>query len=199
MSQRPTDAASLLAQVNATFVDLDPEGLGPDAESYRAAAVMLTFLLDTTAAMTTEDLGGLWAWAFGTGARLLQPDNRQLLDDLARRLRERQSAMTQRAEAAAGPGTVLTLGPSDTGRWLIRSRGHTVHVLDLDQHTYERRPGPGSQSFKHDNTEVRLARIEIWPQLNRRMLIWFDDPNDHRTEHYRMCSRISSITPARPR
>lgn len=195
MSQRPQDDGSLLTQVHSTLADLDPENLGPDAEAYQAAAVMITFLLDTTTAMTTEDLSGLWAWAFGTDASLLQPAHRQLLDELARRLRERQSAMTQTADdTAQAPGTVLGLGPSDAGRWLIRSSGNTVHVLDLDNYTYERRPGAGSQSFEHDNREVRIARIEIWPQLHRRMLIWFDDPDDHLIEHYCMCSRISSIT-----
>jgi hypothetical protein len=92
------------------------------------------------------------------------------------------------------PIGVESLGPSSHGRWLIHSRG-TVHLLDLDARTYRRQPGPTSQSFPYDNQDLELSRVEVWPQVGGRMLLFFDDPeHPDLIEHYRVCSRIQSIT-----
>jgi hypothetical protein len=86
------------------------------------------------------------------------------------------------------------LGPESTGRWLICSHRST-HILDLDARTYERRPGVGSQLFPYDNQPVGYSRIQIWPRIGGRMMIWFDDPARPVTrEHYRVSSRIRAIT-----
>jgi hypothetical protein len=88
---------------------------------------------------------------------------------------------------------VEILDPTATGRWLIHSRD-SVHVLDLDAWTYERRPGATSQRFAHDNTVVALTRVEVWPRVGGRMLVWFDDPDaPDLLEHFRLCSRIRAI------
>lgn len=85
------------------------------------------------------------------------------------------------------------LDPDSTGRWLIHTQG-TTHVLDLDNHTYERRPGPTSQHFPHDHTPLALNRIGVWPQVGGRMLIWCDDPEiPDLIEHFRVTSPIRSI------
>ena len=68
-------------------------------------------------------------------------------------------------------------------------------MLDLDARTYKRRLGPTSQAFDYDNQPAPLTRIEVWPKVGRQMLIWFDDPvHPELIEHYRVCSRIRSIT-----
>jgi hypothetical protein len=88
----------------------------------------------------------------------------------------------------------VNLEPGATGRWLIHSH-HSTHVLDLDARTYERRPGPKGQSFAYDNTAVALTRVEVWPRVGGRMLVWFDDPHvPDLVEHFRVCSRIRQIT-----
>lgn len=94
----------------------------------------------------------------------------------------------------ATTGDVEHLDPDATGRWLIVTRSGTVHILDLDARTYQRRPGPTSQRFAHDNTIVALTRVQVWPHVGGRMLIWFDDPHDpDLLEHFRACSRIDRI------
>lgn len=95
--------------------------------------------------------------------------------------------------STAEPRKVKRLGPTSRGRWLIHSR-RSVHVLDLDAGTYERRPGIDSQPFPYDNRTCRLTRIEIWPQVGGRMLLWFDDPDfPDLLEHWCLCSRIQRI------
>ncbi len=95
--------------------------------------------------------------------------------------------------AAPQPAVVSSLAPGTAGRWLVRSH-NTTHMLDLDAHTYERRPGPASQRFLHDGVPVRLTRVEVWPTVGGRMLIWFDDPDTpDLLEHWRLCSTIRGI------
>jgi hypothetical protein len=95
-------------------------------------------------------------------------------------------------------GSVQRLDPGSRGRWLVHTRG-SVHVLDLDAGTYQRRPGPASQRFAHDNTTLTLTHLDTWPEVGGRMLLWFDDP-DHPDllEHWRLTSTIRRITPAAP-
>ncbi len=95
--------------------------------------------------------------------------------------------------STAEPQEVERLDPTSRGRWLIHSR-RSVHVLDLDAGTYERRPGPNSQPFAHDNHSCRLTRVEIWPRVGGQMFVWFDDPGfPELLEHWRLCSRIQRI------
>jgi hypothetical protein len=187
--QPPPDSASLRERARSVLTDLDPERVGGGASAYDAVAVAITNLLQAGEPVTVEDVGGLWAWAFGDDAWLLQAPHRFVLDQLTQHLQHLQPS-------APSPGEVSRPGPGSTGRWLVRSRG-TVHVLDLDARTYERRPGPTSQAFPYDNQAVPLTRIEVWPEVGHRMLLWFDDPAQPETlEHYRVCSRIRSISPA---
>lgn len=97
-------------------------------------------------------------------------------------------------EETSRPRVAESLDPTSTGRWRIRAQG-TTHVLDLDAGTYERRPRPTSRRFEHDDTVVTLTRVEVWPHVGGRMMVWFDDPcAPELLEHWRVCSRIQSIT-----
>ena len=97
-------------------------------------------------------------------------------------------------DGQAPQAEVTSLGPASTGRWLVRSH-NTTHWLDLDARLYERRPGPASRRFCHDARPVRFTRVEVWPSVGGRMLVWFDDPeNPDLMEHWRICSSIRSIT-----
>jgi hypothetical protein len=90
-------------------------------------------------------------------------------------------------------GSVQQLAPDSRGRWLIHTRG-SIHVLDLDAGTYERRPGPTSRRFAHDNTTLVLTRVEIWPQVGARVLVWVDDPDlPELLEFWRLTSTINRI------
>jgi hypothetical protein len=98
------------------------------------------------------------------------------------------------------PEEIDGLDPSSTGRWLIVAGSGSCHVLDLDDRTYERRPGPTSQPFPHDLTPVPFTRIQVWPRLGGRMLVWFDDPAiPGLVEHFRVSSRISRIVRDSPK
>jgi len=101
---------------------------------------------------------------------------------------------TPSTERGVQPQTraVSQLHAGSTGRWLVHSRG-SVHVLDLDARTYERRPGPTSQHFTFDNSVVSLTRVALWPEVGGKMAIFFDDPDDHLLEHWRVSSRIEAI------
>ncbi|TQJ49279.1 hypothetical protein FBY26_0957 [Phycicoccus sp. SLBN-51] len=79
------------------------------------------------------------------------------------------------------------------GRWEVRTRSST-HIWDLDAMTYIRVPGPDSTAMPYDEREVPFTRVEAWPAVGRRTLLFFDDPYDFTTEHWRICSRIRSIT-----
>lgn len=90
-------------------------------------------------------------------------------------------------------GDVQRLDPGSGGRWFVHTRG-SVHVLGLAAGTYERRPGPTSARFAHDNTTLVLARVETWPEAGGRMLVWVNDPDlPELLEHWRLSSRISRI------
>lgn len=192
MRQPPPDTAPLWERVHWVLTDMDPERLGRDATAYDAVAVPITARLNAAEPLTPEELGSLWGWAFGDDAWLLQPPHRLVLNQLTRRLQQLQQPSLP--SATDSPGAVSELGPGATGRWLIASRG-SVHVLDLDARTYERRPGPTSQAFDYDNQPVVFTRIELWPKVGGQMLIWFDYPvHPELIEHYRACSRIRSIT-----
>lgn len=80
------------------------------------------------------------------------------------------------------------------GVWLVRSRAATSHVWDLEAMTYRRQPDAGSTPMLHDNVTVPITRVLAWPAVGRRSMVFFDDPDDPTLEHWRICSRIRSIT-----
>ncbi|GAA2735266.1 hypothetical protein GCM10009867_17190 [Pedococcus aerophilus] len=98
----------------------------------------------------------------------------------------------------AHPDQVLELGPDTGGVWLVRSRKNTTHVWDLDAMTYRRQPGPGSSPMLYDNTDQPITNVGRWPAVDHSSLVFFDDPQDPTTEHWRICSRIRSITRIAP-
>jgi hypothetical protein len=60
--------------------------------------------------------------------------------------------------------------------------------------TYTRLPGEDSTSMPYDEEEMALTRVDAWPAVGHRTLIFFDDPEDPTMEHWRICSGIRSIT-----
>lgn len=106
--------------------------------------------------------------------------------------------------ASPAPGWLTTSETTDllsetaTGCWLV-STHNSHHVWNLDNRTYRRLPGSDSQSFPYDRTDLPIARVELWPQVGARFLVWFDDPgHPDLTEHYRVSSAIESIVRLRP-
>lgn len=88
---------------------------------------------------------------------------------------------------------VERLTPNMTGRWLVTTR-HTTHVWDLNgAATYERRPGAAGQAMPYDGQPVAIDRVERWPVVGDRALVFFTDPARPDWEVYRMCSAIVSI------
>lgn len=79
------------------------------------------------------------------------------------------------------------------GRWEVRTRSST-HIWDLDAMTYIRVPGEDSSPMPYDRQAMPLTRVEAWPAVGHRTLLFFDDPDDVTVEHWRICSRIRSIT-----
>jgi hypothetical protein len=98
----------------------------------------------------------------------------------------------------APPAEVLELGPHTGGVWLVRSRKNTTHVWDLDAMTYRRQPRPGSSAMLYDNTDQPITNVGRWPAVDHSSLVFFDDPHNPTTEHWRICSRIRSITRIAP-
>lgn len=93
------------------------------------------------------------------------------------------------------------LGPADTGRWLVFTKG-SVHLWDLDQGTYQRLPGEGRSRFDYDEVVVHLTRVERWPSVGSTSFIWYDDPiHPHTLEQWRQSSTIRRIQrlPLEPR
>lgn len=97
------------------------------------------------------------------------------------------------AEPAGGAQQVEELRPEMGGRWEVRTRSST-HIWDLDAMTYTRLPGEDSTFMPYDEEEMPLTRVDVWPAVGHRTLLFFDDPEDPTTEHWRICSRIRSIT-----
>ena len=95
---------------------------------------------------------------------------------------------------SANSESVDELGPENTGRWLVRSRG-SEHIFDLDAGTYIRHPGAGHGQFRNDGHAVRLTRVERWPKIGEPFFIWVDD-HEHPAvlEHWHQSSSIISIT-----
>ncbi|HYB39743.1 MAG TPA: hypothetical protein VEF72_31185 [Mycobacterium sp.] len=91
--------------------------------------------------------------------------------------------------------TVDELRAEMGGRWLVRSRGSS-HIWDLDQGTYERRPGAASLSgaFDYDGVPHSITRVEQWPKVGSKSLVWFDDPRRPLdVEQFRRSSTIVRI------
>lgn len=93
-----------------------------------------------------------------------------------------------------GSTDVHELRPGMSGVWLVRSRAATSHVWDLDAMTYRRQTGEGSTPMDHDNVTVPITRVLTWPAVGERSMVFFDDPDNPALEHWRICSRIRSIT-----
>ncbi|WP_406832818.1 hypothetical protein ABEG17_08350 [Pedococcus sp. KACC 23699] len=87
----------------------------------------------------------------------------------------------------------LDLSPRVGGRWLVRTK-ETEHVWDLDAGTYTRLPGPTSSSMAYDGVPVQFTRVQMWPQVGQRSLVFFDDLSHAFVEQWRVSSRIRSIT-----
>ncbi|MDU0314092.1 hypothetical protein RKE38_10385 [Phycicoccus sp. M110.8] len=95
--------------------------------------------------------------------------------------------------------SVNELGPGMGGVWLVSSlKATTTHVWDLDAMTYRRQPGPESSSMEYDDVTVRITKVGAWPEVGRRSLVFFDDPEDELWEQWRICSTIGSITRMEP-
>ena len=101
----PPASAPLHDRVRWVLDDMDPEHLSHRANAYEAVAVPITNLLDSGAPLTPDELGGLWAWAFGDDAWLLQKPHRFVLNQLTRRLQQLQPP----AQAARLPVRLLAL------------------------------------------------------------------------------------------
>ena len=104
----------------------------------------------------------------------------------------------ERAAVAREPGQ--RLGTGDTGRWLVTTARGTRHVWDLDAMTYQRLPAAAA-SFRLplDGPVVPITRVDEWPQVGSRFLLWFDEPSmPDRLEHWRISNRIVSIEPLPP-
>jgi hypothetical protein len=186
MIEPPAQDTALYAQVLRALDDIDPERYHHNAAggTYIDLAVTLTAALESDTELSPELLSTLCLIWASSDARLLRPAHRSVLDHLTQRLEELRPGARKETSM---------LDPASTGRWLVLSRG-TVHVLDLGVGTYERRPGPTGQAFAYDNQPLPLTRIEVWPQVGGRMIVWFDDPDSSQAlEHYRVCSRIRSI------
>lgn len=92
---------------------------------------------------------------------------------------------------------VSVIGPEDTGRWLVETRG-TQHVWDLGRMEYTRlpRPDPEFRAMKFHSQPMRITRAVQWPKVGMQSWIWSDAPELPRDiEHYRMSSEVRSITP----
>lgn len=87
------------------------------------------------------------------------------------------------------------LEPGMGGVWLVSSlKATTTHVWDLDAMTYRRQPGPRSTPMDYDDMTVPITKVGAWPEVGRRSLVFFDDPEDELWEQWRICSTIGSIT-----
>ena len=85
------------------------------------------------------------------------------------------------------------LTPDMKGKWLVTTQGST-HIWDLDDMTYKRQPGKSSPQFSEDMQIVKLTRVEIWPKVGFRSMLFYDDPDDpQHVEQWRISSRIESI------
>lgn len=97
----------------------------------------------------------------------------------------------------SGKGTteqsVLELGPGDHGRWLITTKS-SRHMWDLDAGTYQRLPGDDGPAFDWDGRVVRITKVDRWPAVGGKSLIWFDDPEmPDELEQWRRSATIVSI------
>jgi hypothetical protein len=94
------------------------------------------------------------------------------------------------------PEPKLSLGPDDTGSWLITTQG-SRHLLELDHGLrYTRLPGEGRLQLAYDGVPVQLTRIEQWPAVGGSMLIWFDEPTAPLDkENWIQTSTIKAIEP----
>lgn len=78
------------------------------------------------------------------------------------------------------------------GAWLVRTR-HTSHIFHLDAGLYRREPDTGAQRFDGDHGWLALARIEEYPRVGGRFLIWLEPAVNPAWEYWRISSSIRAI------
>jgi hypothetical protein len=89
--------------------------------------------------------------------------------------------------------SVQQLGPGDTGRWLVTTRSGSQQLWDLDRHTWQRLPGPGTVVLDYDDFEVSLSSVGVWPQVGVGVVVYFDDPTSALLEQWRASSPVVTI------
>lgn len=96
---------------------------------------------------------------------------------------------------AVGIGdTVEELTAESTGAWLVTTQG-TTHIWDMDNRTYERRPGPTTRAgaFEFDGAPQPITHVDIYPKVGGVARVWFDDPADPYRELFRQSSTVARI------
>jgi hypothetical protein len=87
------------------------------------------------------------------------------------------------------------LEPETGGRWLVTTQ-RSQHLWDLDEMTYTRLPGDGSQSFGFDGEPMKLTKVIQAPEVGNVSVIYYDDPRfPELYEQFRISSLIKSIEP----
>jgi hypothetical protein len=87
------------------------------------------------------------------------------------------------------------LGPETKGRWLVTTQ-RSQHIWDLDAFTYTRLPGDTSQDFSEDGQEMKITRVERYPEVGEVSIVFYDDPEfPAHFEQWRQSSTIVSIEP----
>ncbi|TXI55651.1 hypothetical protein [Mycolicibacter arupensis] len=90
--------------------------------------------------------------------------------------------------------TVEELTAESTGEWLVTTQG-TTHIWDMDNRTYERRPGPTTRAgaFEFDGAPQPITHVDIYPKVGGVARVWFDDPTDPYRELFRQSSAVARI------
>lgn len=79
------------------------------------------------------------------------------------------------------------------GRWAVETRS-SVHVWDLDAHTYTRLPRTPEAAMGPDATPHPITGVALWPRVGGASLVLFDEPGDRDLEHWHMSGTILAIT-----
>lgn len=93
--------------------------------------------------------------------------------------------------------TIKSLSPAMRGAWLVRTE-RSLHLWDLDEMTYTRRPGPSDSGFggmHWDGRPMPITHVAAWPSLGDNFIVWFDDPEDSdQREHCHSSTAVLTIT-----
>lgn len=88
------------------------------------------------------------------------------------------------------------IGPDDHGTWLVSTRD-SHHLWEISPTTvlWTRYPGVNARTvFVGGSDPVALTRVDIWPEVGRRAMVWFDDPTgESDDEHWRLSSQVFAI------